>query len=349
MTDHPAPRVVAEAGQCKGSVDYAIEAMRQAKAAGCWATKIQLLQPDTIARADAAIYWDDTRPEIRDQRTNFATTGCLPYDAVPNLMDAAAEIDIELFASPFDLDAVLAMAKAGMRYCKIASGDVTNESLVRAAAQAFSAGIIMSLGASTEAEILQSVDWITDEYARPHALLACSLCYPTPLHRAELRRIDTLRRLAGEEGWTFELGYSDHTPGWMTAGLAVAAGATVLEKHFTLDATDPTVPDNGFALNPPAMGAYVAEANRAHAALGAGALDPTNIEMPARTGARRSICAARDLPAGHVVTPDDVTFLRPADPDGLDPSMAGAVTGKTLVVDVPAGAVVPRVAVFGAP
>jgi N,N'-diacetyllegionaminate synthase len=342
MTTHLTPRVVAEAGQCKGSPGYAVEAMRTAKAAGCWATKIQLLKPETIAAENAAIYWHENRPEIRDQRTNFGTTGCLDYDAVPDLMDVAGDIGIELFASPFDLDAVEVMAKSGMRYCKIASGDLTNEPLVRAAAQAFPAGIIMALGAADEVEILRAVDWITDECARPAALLACSLCYPTPLDRAELRRIHTLRRLADEEGWTFEIGYSDHTPWWEAAGWAVAAGATVLEKHYTLDTSDSSVPDNNFALDPARMAAYVDNATRAHAALGTGTLDATDIEQPARVGARRTICAARDLPAGHVITVDDLTFLRPADPAGYEPHEVDAVVGRTAPRDIPAGAVLPR-------
>jgi sialic acid synthase SpsE len=339
---HPAPRVVAEAGQCKGSVAYAIEAMETAQAAGCWATKIQLLRPDTIARADAAIYWTEPRPEIVDQRTDFAATGCLDYDTVPDLMDAAADIGIELFASPFDHTAVETMAKAGMRYCKVASGDLTNRPLVTAAAEAFPEGLILATGAASVDEIARTLDWITFAGARPHAVLACSLCYPTPLDRAELRRIGTLHRWAVDDGWTWEVGYSDHTPGWESGGLAVAAGATLLEKHYTLDNTDPTVPDNGFALNRTGMALYVDAAERAHQALGAGGLDPTDIEMPARTGARRSICAARRIPAGRVVTVDDITFLRPADPDGFAPSAARLVIGREVTADIAPGAVLPR-------
>lgn len=339
---HPAPRVVAEAGQCKGSVSYVLEAMETAKLAGCWATKIQLLQPETIAVRDAAIYWDDDRPEITGQRASFATAGCLDYDAVPDLMVEADRIGIELFASPFDFDAIEVMAKAGMRYCKIASGDLTNEPFVRAAAQAFPDGIIMALGAANETEILRTVDWITEEMARPHALLACSLCYPTPFDRAELRRLNTLRRLADEEGWTFEIGYSDHTPGWESGGLAVAAGATVLEKHYTLDARDPSVPDNNFALDPVEIASYVKAANRAHAALGDGALEPTDIEAAARVGARRSICAARDIAAGEQITEADLTFLRPANAAGFEPFDADLVVGKTAGEDIAAGSVVLR-------
>jgi sialic acid synthase SpsE len=340
-TPRPAPRVVAEAGQCKGSVDYVIEAMRQAKAAGCWATKIQLLQPETIAVADAAIYWYEKRPEIQDQRTNFGTTGCLDYSVVPDLMAAAAEIGIELFASPFDFPAIDAMAKGGMRYIKIASGDLTNEPFVRAAAQAFPTGIIMAVGASTADEIARTLTWIAAEGARPHALLACSLCYPTPLDRAELGRIHTLRQWLGNQ-WGCEIGYSDHTPGWVSGGLAVAAGATMLEKHYTLDAKDPSVPDNNFALDPTEIAEYVKAANQAHAALGTGSLDPTDIEAPARVGARRTICAARDLPAGHTITAEDLTFLRPADPAGFEPHETDAVIGRTVTADIPANSVVAR-------
>lgn len=341
-TPRPAPRVVAEAGQCKGSVDYVIEAMRTAKAAGCWATKIQLLQPDTIAVENAAIYWHENRPEIQDQRTNFATTGCLDYRVVPDLMAAAADIGIELFASPFDFAAIDAMAEGGMQYIKIASGDLTNKPFVQAAAKAFPDGIILALGASNRDEIVRTLGWIAEAGAQPHALLACSLCYPTPLARAELARIRTVRYLRSEFGWNCEVGYSDHTPGWVSGGLAVAAGATMLEKHYTLDESDPSVPDNNFALDPTGIAEYVKAANQAHEALGEGSLDPTDIEMPARTGARRSICAARPLRVGQIITAEDLTFLRPADPDGFEPGEADLVIGQAAPVDLPAGAVLPR-------
>jgi N,N'-diacetyllegionaminate synthase len=308
-------KVIAEAGQGKGDFGYLADAIGAAARAGCWGVKIQLLRPDRIARADAGVYWDERRPEIKSQRDTFAAVGCLDYALVADLVDVADDAGIELVATPFDFDAVEAMAKAGLRHCKIASGDITHKPLIGIAAQAFPCGIILSTGAATLPEIDRAISWVyAAGYDGPAAVLACSLAYPTPADHAEIRRVTTLR-----QALSAPVGYSDHTHGTAAARVAVAAGATMLEKHFTLDPTDLSVPDNAFALNPDNLAIYVWEATAAAGMLGTGDLGATDIEQAARVGARRSICAARDIPAGHVIGPSDVDFLRPADPDGLAP------------------------------
>lgn len=333
----PTPRVVAEAGQCKGSVDYAVEAMEKAHAAGCWATKIQLFHAENIARADADIYWEEKREEIKDQRTNFLTTGLLDYGCLEHLMKEADRIGTKLLASPFDFEAIDAMAEAGMHYCKIASGDITNEPFVQYAASKFPTGIILSTGAADANEISDCLHWIRDVGAKPYAVLACTLSYPTPLDGAELGRIRTLREVAYQTHATWEVGYSDHTRGWMSAGLAVAAGASILEKHYTLDQSDKDVADNNFALNPNEMTLYVNGANVAYHLLGTGSLAPTDIEQAARTGARRSICAWCDIPEGELISPHDLTYLRPHDPKGFAPSQTDQVINRIAAQDIAKG------------
>lgn len=335
------PKVVAEIGQGKGSVDYIAKALVAAREAGCWAGKVQLLQPETIAQPHAALYWDEHRPGIVDQRASFATVGCLDYEATTELLDIAAAVGIELVATPFDLDAVDVMARSGMRWCKIASGDITNRPLVEAAGKAFPEGVILSTGAATGAEIEEAIDWI----GTPWAVLACTLAYPTEDADAELRRIPEVQRLVSRRAPGTRVGYSDHTYGSATAGLAVAAGASVLEKHFTLDRRDDSVPDNTFAVDPGAMAAYVAAADTAAKLLGIGDLCPLPAEMPARTGARRTICAARDLPAGHRINAEDLVMLRPAREGGFAPKEAHLVTGSTTVRAIGAGCAIDRTAV----
>lgn len=335
------PRVVAEIGQGKGRTDYITRAMRCARDAGCWAAKIQLLQPELIAQPDAPVYWDEHRPEVTDQRSSFATVGCLDYGELSGLLDAARDIGIELIATPFDLGAVDVMARAGMRWCKIASGDITNRPLVEAVAKAFPDGVILSTGAASDAEIEAAVDWI----GRPWAVLACTLAYPTFPEDAELARVRTLRDLMDRRADGGRIGYSDHTHASSTAGYAVAAGATVLEKHFTLDRADGSVPDNAFALDPEAMAAYVRSADEVAGLLGSGRLGSIAAEDPARVGARRSVCAARDLPAGHRIGADDLVMLRPATPEGFAPTEAHEVTGCTTSRPIAAGAPIVRSAV----
>jgi sialic acid synthase SpsE len=233
------------------------------------------------------------------------------------------------------------MARSGMRWCKIASGDITNQPLVEAAGKAFRQGVILSTGAADDDEIAEAISWI----GTPWAVLACTLAYPTSPGDAELARIPTVRRLLAELAPGSRVGYSDHTHASATAGYAVAAGASVLEKHFTLDRADGTVPDNAFAVDPDTMTAYVAEADAAARLLGSGALVPIEAERPARVGARRSICAARDLPEGHRINAEDLVMLRPAVDAAFAPKDAHRVTGGTTRRAIPAGCVIEVAAV----
>jgi N,N'-diacetyllegionaminate synthase len=335
------PRVVAEIGQGKGRTDYITRAMQSAHDAGCWAAKIQLLQPETIAQPDAPVYWDERRPEVTDQRSSFATAGCLDYGELAGLLARARAIGIELIATPFDLEAVDVMVRAGLCWCKIASGDITNRPLVEAVGAAFPSGVILSTGAADDHEIQEAIGWVGD----PWAVLACTLAYPTAPADAELARVRTLEDLLGGRARGGRIGYSDHTHASSTAGYAVAAGATVLEKHFTLDRSDGSVPDNSFALDPRGMAEYVDTANVVADLLGSGRLGSTEAEAPARLGARRSICAARDLPAGHRIDARDLVMLRPATPEGFAPKEAHRVTGCTTSRAIAAGSPIVRSAV----
>lgn len=348
-------RVVAEIGQAKGRPAYVADALERVMGTGVWGVKVQLLQPDRIAAPDAAPYWPEARPDIPDQRANFARTGCLPYDAhvLSDLWQLGQQLGLELFATPFDERAVDVMRAAGMRWCKLASGDLTNERLVRCAAAAFGGGgLILSTGAATAHEIADAMEWVRSQSgAMPAYVLACSLAYPTPDPAAEIARVTTLSRLlegSRPGGGDTRVGYSDHTHGTTAAAVAVGAGATMLEKHVTLDMTDPDVPDNAFALLPPELGFYVDEARHAATMMGSGRLSPTAEEGPARQGAYRSLYAVRPLAAGHVITRDDFEALRPVVPHGFEADESDRVIGRRLEEPVTAGRAIPRAAVKGA-
>lgn len=332
-------RVIAEIGQGKGDPGYVMAALERARTAGCWAGKVQLLRPETIAQPDAPVYWEEDRAGIDGQRATFKTAGCLDYDCLPDLVAYAEHIGIELVGTPFDLDAVEAMARAGVPWCKIASGDITNRQLIEACAAEYPPGIILSTGASTLDEIGNALEWMHP--VRPFAVLACTLSYPTPDRAANLERIRVLARM--RNGW--QVGYSDHTRGTDTGALAVAAGARVLEKHYTLDPTDESVPDNAFALDPNEMRAYVEQAHRADRMLGDGAFLPVAVERAALTGARRSLCARIPITAGDLITAGSVTELRPAHPDAFTPAERSDAVGTVAAVDIPEGAPILRSAV----
>lgn len=338
------PLVVAEFGQCKGHVGYAIDAIKAARRAGCWAVKIQLLRPERIARADAPVYWQEDRPGIDGQRATFETAGCLPYDEVGRIVEAADAAGVELMATPFDLEAVEAMREAKVRWCKVASGDLTNRQLIEGCADAWPDSMVLSTGAATLQEVDQAVSWMLPR-AEPWAVLACTLAYPTENDDAHLSRIATLAHTRDVMGGTWRVGYSDHTRGITAAGLAVAGGATVLEKHATLDVSDESVPDNGFALPPGALALYVDGAEQSHKMMGRAVLVPVKAEYPALAGARRVICAAVPLVAGDMVTEPRVIPLRPWHPEGWSPADIGDLLGRRTREPIAAGEPILRSAI----
>ncbi len=227
-------KVVAEAGQCmEGSIDRAILMAEAAAAAGAWGFKIQALDPDLIVTRDASRYWE--HGEARSQHATFTRNGVIGHDQWGPVAEACRSLGLKFIATPFDVGAVDKL-DALVDAWKIASGDINNARLLREVA---STGLptIVSTGAASMGDVNTAVSALANVDV---TLLACSLEYPTPPEHAQLARIRTLTKAP----LACEVGYSDHTLGTWAAPLAVAAGATMLEKHFSLGG-DLDVPDQG--------------------------------------------------------------------------------------------------------
>ncbi len=320
--------VVAEAGQCmEGDVNLAIGMARRARDAGCWGFKVQLLQPHKIAHPDAPKYWDDTLP-TQTQAEAFKYAGIVDYAAWLPVKLACDHMGIEFFATPFDLEAVEALERIGVRHYKIASGDITYRQLIETVAST-GKHVIISTGAANLGEIEAAVQWVGRH--APITLLACTLSYPTMDDDANLARITTLRRQFPR----CAVGYSDHTLGTRTALAAAALGATMLEKHYTVRKQTSHVPDDAMALRPHEMRKYVEYAQEGAILRGHGRLEPDESELPAWRNARRSIYAARDLKTGHTLADEDVVFLRPG--GHISPASWPKLRGMRLTGPVCAG------------
>jgi N-acetylneuraminate synthase/N,N'-diacetyllegionaminate synthase len=160
-------------------------------------------------------------------------------------------------------------------------------------------------------------------------LLHCVSAYPAAAADANLRAMETLRA-----EFAVPVGFSDHTLGATVAVAAAALGASMIEKHLTLDRTLPG-PDHAASLEPDEFAALVDAVREAEASLGDGVKQPVAAELENRTVGRRSLAAAHDLSAGEVVTRDALTALRPA--TGIEPTRVGDVVGRTLARDVASG------------
>jgi N-acetylneuraminate synthase/N,N'-diacetyllegionaminate synthase len=216
----------------------------------------------------------------------------------------------------------------GVAAIKLASTDLNNVPLLRAAVGA-RLPLIVSTGAASGEEIALAVGLLQEmEAAGRTVLLHCVSSYPTEWDQANLRAIGELRRRFG-----MHAGFSDHTLSEAIGALAVAAGARVIEKHFTLDRTA-VGPDHGMSLEPDALARYIDDIRRAERALGSGCLDPAACEQEVRRVARKSVVAARDIAAGEVLTVEALTAKRPS--GGLEPGEIDRLIGKRAVAAIAA-------------
>ncbi len=320
------PYIIAEAGvHHYNSVNLAKEYILAAKVAGADAIKFQTYSAERIATTWAPTYWDD--PSGGTQFDIFAERSNLSQADYADMFAYAAEVGITLLSTPFDPDSARLLAEFDMPAYKIASADLTYFPLLEEITS-YGKPILLSTGAATYAEIAQSVTYLESLNA-DFALLHCVLSYPTPVKDANLGRILELQtRFPGRV-----LGYSDHTQPQDTmiaCPTAVAFGARIIEKHFTLNKLLDG-DDHYHAVDPAGLKQLVRDCKDA-ALMTRPSEEMKDSETPARTYARRSIVAIRPLPAGTTITKEDIDFKRPG--TGMSPTLIDQVLGQTLLQDL---------------
>ena len=317
------PYVIAEAGvHHANDTALACRYVEAAQEAGADAVKFQTYTADRLVARWAPTYWEDG--EGRTQHEIFSERSLLTENDYRRVAERARELGITLLSTPFDAAAAAMLDRLGVPAFKVASADVTHLPLLRAVAS-LSKPVLLSTGASTMEEVRQAVAAL-EPSGVPVALLHCSLAYPTPVGEANLRRIELLGREFPEQ----VIGYSDHTlpeDTELSCPVAVALGASIIEKHFTLDRSLPG-DDHYHAVDPDGLARLVTACQQAREMTPvAEELRPG--EQAARTYARRSVVAARALAAGQILEEQDIDFKRPG--TGMPPGLAGRVLGKRLV------------------
>jgi N,N'-diacetyllegionaminate synthase len=306
--------VVAEIGNNhEGDLGLAERMIAAAAAAGADAVKFQTITPSRLVSVD--------QKERRAQLERFA----LPSEAWSRLAAAAAAQGVLFLSTPFDVDAVPLLDPLVPAF-KIASGDNDFLPLLRAVA-ATGKPILISRGMADRDGIVAALDCLVAGGAREIVVLHCVSCYPTAQQDANL---SALRDLAQLTSW---VGYSDHTLGRDAAVLSVALGARVIEKHFTLDKAQSDFRDHQLSADPAEFDSLVAGIRAAETLLGTGGLHMHPCEAPTASAARRSLAASRDLQAGEILRPQDLTWLRP----GTGLRDLAAVEGVALTRGLAAG------------
>jgi sialic acid synthase SpsE/CMP-N-acetylneuraminic acid synthetase len=325
--------VIAEAGvNHNGDPAMAARLIDAAAAVGADAVKFQTFDPAALASAQAptAEYQRRSGESGADQREMLARLA-LPVEAWAGLQRRARERGIEFLSTPFDDSSADLLEGLGVPAFKVGSGELTNLPFIgRLAARG--RPLLLSTGMADMVEVAAAVDAVRAHGDVPLALFHCVSSYPADPADANLRAIETLRRAFG-----VPTGWSDHTPGTEVAVAAVAAGATLIEKHLTLDRRLPG-PDHAASLQPREFEALVRSVRAVEAAMGSGDKVPVVAERDVARVARRSLHWRRSLPAGHVVGDDDVDILRPG--TGLAPALANTLVGRRTGREVAAGSMI---------
>jgi N,N'-diacetyllegionaminate synthase len=320
--------IIAEAGvNHNGNLAMAQEMVRVAKACGADYVKFQTAVPELVIStiAPKAEYQKETTGNEQSQ-LEMCKAIHLPLSDYEGLNTLCRETGIGFMSTPFDLVSIDCLAPLGMDYWKIPSGEITNLPYLRKIAKT-GGKVILSTGMSTLAEVEAAVQVLTDNGLTRNdiTLLHCTTQYPTPYAAVNLRAMDALRTL-GCAG----VGYSDHTVGIEVPVAAAAMGATVIEKHFTLDKNLPG-PDHRASLDPAELAAMVRAVRNVEAALGSGIKDVADAERSNIAVARKSIVAARAIKKGEILTEENITVKRPG--NGISPMLWDTVIGTPAAAD----------------
>jgi len=305
-----------------GSLDLALRLADAAKASGADAVKFQTFRADLIATRSAhkAPYQERTTAHAESQ---FEMLQRLELDALAHkrLIEHCRQIGIQFLSSPFDAQSADLLATMNVSLYKVPSGEITNLPFLKHLARK-GRPLILSTGMSTLGEVEEAVNVLKAAGASKLTLLHCVTEYPAPYAEVNLRAMHTLKSAFG-----LPVGYSDHTPGIDIAIAAVALGAEVIEKHLTLDRSLPG-PDHAASLEPSELQQMVVAIRHVEAALGTGIKAPAPCELPNLLVARKSVVAARLLPAGHQLRIGDLDIKRPG--NGLAPKLLPELIGRTL-------------------
>jgi sialic acid synthase SpsE len=318
--------LIAEAGiNHNGHFDLALELVRRAKAAGADCVKFQTFRTDACESRHSSMpgYFAG---RIGDM-TKLEWSRSLEFsrDQFRDLREACRREGIAFLSTACDVEGLKVLADIGAEAVKIASADCVNLYLLRAVAET-GLPVLLSTGMTDLDEVSRAVEVLLGGGTAALCLLQCTSQYPAPYDQIHLRAMATLRERFG-----VPVGLSDHSPGIHIPMAAAALGAAVVEKHFTLSRELPGV-DHAASLNPDEFQAMATGIREVEAALG----DPEKRLQQCERGnieaMRKSLMAARPIPAGKVIELDDLAAKRPG--GGMPPSRLGEVLGKRAASDI---------------
>jgi N,N'-diacetyllegionaminate synthase len=322
--------IIAEAGvNHNGDFELAKELIKVAAKAGADVVKFQTFNAEKLVSqyAELAEYQkESTKGELLSQYEMLKRLE-LPFHWHHDLNKYAEELGILFCSTPFDEESLDFLVDLGIHFIKVPSGEITNKPLLNRIASK-KIPVILSTGMATLEEVRTAVDELLYKGLSKENLtvLHCNTEYPTPLEDVNLKAMLQFKDYLG-----LNYGYSDHTTGFEVAVAAVALGASVIEKHFTLDKNLPG-PDHKASLDPNELANYVKSIRNTEKLIsGSGIKEPSKSELKNKIFARKSIVASKKIHEGDVFTEDNITVKRPG--NGLSPMLWNEVIGKKAKKD----------------
>jgi len=315
--------IIAEAGvNHNGSIELAQQLVDAAVAAGVDYVKFQTFKAEKIASRNAtkASYQQKTTNANESQLAMLKKLELSKEDHL-SLIEYCSKKNIQFLSTPFDLESIDLLRELGIRLGKIPSGEITNLPYLRKMAKTFPQ-LILSTGMATMKEIEEALNVLLNTGANKNSIviLHCNTEYPTPFEDVNLLAMPSIGKKFG-----VSFGYSDHTKGIEVPIAAIALGAVVIEKHFTLD-RNMEGPDHKASLEPQELIEMVNSIRNIEKAVGSSVKEPSPSELKNIMIARKSIVAATNINKGEIFTEGNLTVKRPG--SGISPMQWDAVLGK---------------------
>lgn len=317
--------IIAEAGvNHNGKYETACELIDAAKASGADCIKFQTFKSEKLVSRDAI------KAEYQKNTTGSGTQAHmlkkleLSYNEFLRLKGYCDKIGISFLSTPFDFESIEFLNSIDMPFWKIPSGEVTDFPYLVSLAKTRKP-VVMSTGMCDMSEINDAIRVLTDNGTNEIRLLHCNTEYPTPYMDVNLKAMKTMREVFG-----LEVGYSDHTSGIEIPIAAVAMGASIIEKHFTLD-RNMDGPDHKASLEPDELAEMVSCIRNVEQAMGTGEKKPSPSERKNTTVARKSIVAKKTIKKGEVLSEKNITVKRPG--NGISPMEWLSVIGTKAIRD----------------
>ena len=322
--------IIAEAGvNHNGSIEIAKKLIDRAVAAGVDAVKFQTFKTENIVckQAHKAEYQKNTT-NAKESQFDMLKKLELTSQMHEELLQYCKEKDIQFLSTPFDIESIDYLDKLGISIMKVPSGEINNYPYLKKIGETRKP-VILSTGMSELEEVEEAVKVLYENGSTDIIILHCNTEYPTPFEDVNLRAMINLK-----EKFNVKVGYSDHTAGIEIPIAAVAIGASVIEKHFTLD-KNMEGPDHKASLEPEELKAMVQAIRNIEKALGTGIKKPSSSEIKNIAIARKSIVAKKRISKGEIFTENNLTTKRPG--NGISPmkwnEIIGTKSGKEYEID----------------